>query len=485
MGLGDIIGRKHEIDRLQQCVDENKAQLVIVYGRRRVGKTYLINNYFEGRFAFKLTGVFDKTKEIQLANFLRELKRQSGKEYQEPKDWFDAFNLLRDYIEEIKGNDKITVFFDEMPWLDTKGSDFISAFEWFWNDYGCTNRKLIFIVCGSAASWMSEKIDKNKGGLFSRQTCRLYLKPFNLYETEKFLIGKGIDWSRYDIAECYMIMGGIPYYLDILNPKLLYSENIDNMFFRRSAELWDEFDHLYHTLFSNSEQYIKIVEALSNKRSGLTRKEISEKTGIAYNGVLSKYLSNLEASGFVRVFSKYNTKKRDLAYQLTDYYSLFYFRFIKENYGVDEHFWSHSYDYPKRRAWVGLTFEFLSWDHIPQIKKKLGINGVLSKESTWSYKNADADAEENIGAQIDLLIDRRDRMINICENKFSTNEYEIDKDYNEKLRNKIEAFRKATDTKKTLALTMITTYGVKRGKYSNMVNSQVVLDDLFDALEYD
>ncbi|MCR5322527.1 MAG: ATP-binding protein [Lachnospiraceae bacterium] len=508
MSIQDIIGRETEIKRLDQCMRENKAQLIIVYGRRRIGKTYLINSYFENQFDFKLTGIFNQPIAIQLDNFARELRRQTGKTKGTPNNWFDAFDELRTYLEELEkepvantipgsmAKRKLTVFFDEMPWLDTRGSNFISAFEWFWNDYGCTNKNLVFIVCGSAASWMSEKIDKNKGGLFSRQTCRLYLKPFTLYETERFLMSKQIEWSRYDIAECYMIMGGIPYYLDILNSGLYYSANIDNLFFRKSGELWDEFDHLYHTLFSNSKQYIKIVETLSRRRYGMTRKEISDATGLAYNGVLSTYLSNLEASGFIRVFSKFNCKKRDLCYQLTDYYTLFYFRFIKDNYGADEHFWSHSYDYPARRTWAGLTFELLSWDHVSQIKKKLGIFGVLTKESTWNFiKSKKTDEtifsdhktvsdndtiEEFTGAQIDLLIDRRDRTINVCEIMFSTKEFEIDEQYNKSLRNKVESFRQATDTKKTLSITMITTYGVKPGKYTGAIGSEVVLDDLFE-----
>ena len=286
-----IIGRAAEQERLEKCMCANQAQLVIVYGRRRVGKTFLINQFFGGRFDFKLTGAYAEPKETQLRYFSAELNRQTGEERPAPKDWIEAFELLRAYLSSLPVEGKHVVFFDEMPWMDTQRSGFLSAFEWFWNDWGCTQDQLVFIVCGSATSWMVEKIAENRGGLFNRQTCRLYLQPFSLRETELYLQSREIEWSRRDIAECYMILGGIPYYLSLLDAELSFNANIDNLFFRKRAELWDEFDHLYKTLFSNSEQYIKIVEQLSKKRMGLTRGEIAQQTKLPANGALSKMLN--------------------------------------------------------------------------------------------------------------------------------------------------------------------------------------------------
>ena len=425
MALNRIVGRKAECDRLEKCLKEDQAQLVIVYGRRRVGKTFLINQFFDGRFDFKLTGAYAEPKETQLRYFTAELNRQTGSYKPIPKDWIEAFELLREYLALLPSTEKHVVFFDEMPWMDTQRSGFLSAFEWFWNDWGCVQDNLIFVVCGSATSWMTEKIAENKGGLFSRQTCRLYLQPFSLFETEQYLHSRGIDWSRRDIAQTFMIMGGIPYYLSLIDPEMAFNANIDNMFFRKRSELWDEFDHLYQTLFTNSGQYIKIVEALSKKRMGLTRGEIAKQTKIPANGALSKMLDNLNESGFVRKNLFYERKSKETLYQLSDYYTLFYFRFIKNGYGKDEHFWSNTLDNPSRRVWAGLTFEQLCKDHIAPIKKKLGIAGVLSEESSW-FSSRDND-ENSSGAQIDLLIDRRDQVINICEAKFSMNEFQIDK----------------------------------------------------------
>ena len=475
-----IIGRVEECERLEECMEEDSAQLIIVYGRRRVGKTYLINKYFDNQFAFKLTGAFAQPKEIQLKNFSSGLARHSGEKVAIPKDWTDAFELLRDYIEKLSADEKQIFFFDEMPWLDTNRSGFLSAFEWFWNDYASTKDNVVFVVCGSSTSWMVDNLANNKGGLFNRQTCRLYLKPFNLQEVEEYLQSKGFMWSRYDIVECYMIMGGIPYYLSLLKKKYSLGQNIDRLFFKTKGELWDEFDHLYATLFSNSEVYINVVETLSKKSSGLTRNEIIEATNIPSNGALSKVLNNLVDSGLVRVSAFYGRKKKDVLYQLSDYYTAFYFHFIRGNYGVDENFWSNAIDNPARRTWIGLTFEQLCKDHIVQIKRSLGISGVLTEESIWFSKGGENENGTILsGAQIDLLIDRRDHVVNICEMKFSTDEYEIDKTYDKVLRNKIESFRSITSCKKSIQLTMVTTYGVKKNKYSNIIGNQVVLDDLF------
>ena len=475
-----LVGRNEECERLNECLESDSAQLIIVYGRRRVGKTFLINEFFNNQFAFKLTGAFEQPKGVQLKNFASELSRKSGKRVKAPKDWTEAFELLRAYIENLSKDKKQVFFFDEMPWLDTYRSGFLPAFEWFWNDFASTVDNIVFIVCGSATAWMIDNLANNKGGLFNRQTCRLYLKPFTLSEVEQYLRTKGFLWSRYDIAECYMIMGGIPYYLSLLKKKYSLAQNIDRLFFQAKGELWDEFDHLYATLFSNSESYVKVVEALSKKNSGLTRNEIIDTTRIPSNGALTKILNNLVDSGFVRQSSFYGRKKKDILYQLADYYSAFYFHFIKENYGVDEQFWSNSIDNPSRRAWTGLVFEQLCKDHIKQIKNKLGISGVLSEESIWYSKGGENEnGTIQQGAQIDLLIDRRDRVVNLCEMKFSTDEYEIDKTYDKILRNKVNRFRIITSCRKSIQLTMVTTYGVKKNKYSNLIGNQVLLYDLF------
>ncbi len=474
--MNNLIGREKEIKRLKRVMNESEAQLVIIYGRRRVGKTYLVNEFFENKFDYKFTGAYDRTKKEQLRNFTLELDHYSNERHEVPKDWTEAFFLLRDYLEKNNSEEKQVVFFDEMPWMDNQMSGFLPAFEWFWNAWGSARKNLVFVVCGSSSSWLVKNIDKNKGGLFNRRTCRIYLNPLDLYYTEKYLNSRDIYWSRYDIAVCYMIMGGVPFYLRLLDRELSLNENIDRIFFNKMSELWDEFDQLFHTLFKNSDQYIKIVEALSKKKKGLERSEIASATKLPVNGDLTKMLADLENSGFIRVNTRFGNKSREKTYQLCDYYTLFYFRFVRDKYGKDEHFWSNTTDNPARNAWQGLTFEQLCKDHIAQIKKKLGISGILSTVSAWAKQGSD----EEKGAQIDMLIDRRDHVISLCEDKFSTQPYEITKEYDESLKNKVAVFKDATGTRKTIQVTMITTYGIKPNKYSNYVGKVVQLDDLFE-----
>ncbi|MBO4393104.1 MAG: AAA family ATPase [Spirochaetales bacterium] len=471
-----IVGRVEECGRLEECLGASSAQLIIVYGRRRVGKTFLVNEFFDNSFAFKLTGTFEGDKVVQLRNFTIALDRMTQRKNNVPKDWTEAFDSLRDYLASLPSDEKQVVFFDEMPWLDSQKSGFLPAFEWFWNDWASTMDNLVFIVCGSATSWMDEKIANNKGGLFNRHTCRIYLKPFNLSEVREFLEKKGIIWSLYDIVRCYMVMGGIPYYLNLLSSRLSLSQNIDSLFFSVGGSLWDEFDHLYRTLFSNSESYIRVVEALSSKTGGLTRNEIIEIIRNPSNGDLTKILNDLVLSGFVRVTGFYGNKKKDALYQLADYYSSFYFRFIKDRFGKDENYWSNSTDNPARRSWEGLVFEQVCKDHVAQIKRKIGISGVLSEESSWFSKG---DGECKPGAQIDLLIARRDKVISICEIKFCNGEFSVDAEYDMRLRNKIETFRSATGCRESIQLVMVTTYGVKANKYSSQIQNQVTMEDLF------
>lgn len=481
----EIIGREDECRRLEQCMQEKQAQLVLVYGRRRVGKTYLIERFFHLRFSFRFTGMYKETKRTQLQYFTSELRSHMSVR-QEPKNWMEAFRLLYQYLEKLPSDEKKVVFFDELPWMDTHRSGFLTAFEWFWNQWGHAMDNLVFIACGSATSWMVKHLDQNKGGLFRRETAKLYLQPFTLHETEQYLQSRNIHWSRYDICMCYMVFGGIPDYLKRLDPDRGLNENVDHLFFGSKAELGNEFEELYHTLFTNSSQYIAIVEALFEKRSGLTRAEILRRTGFPDNGVLTEMLNNLCTSGFVRTDRYFQHRKKDCLYRLSDYFSAFYLQFKKNDSGRDPIRWSKAYGSSKVYTWAGLTFEQVCRDHLPEIRKKLGISGIPSESFTWFYRpseNSEGGGPEN-GAQIDLVIDRSDQTIHLCEEKFVTSEYIIDREAEMNLRNKTDAFRRATKTKKTLSLVMITTYGVRRGKYSNFVNGQVLLDDLFEKCEH-
>lgn len=479
--MAAIIGRKEEQRELHRLYESEEAELVVVYGRRRVGKTFLVNQTFsQAGFAFKVTGLYKERMARQLENFVLALREYSGTEsWVMPKTWMEAFGQLKQYLKGKLPEGRQVLFFDELPWMDTKGSRFLSAFEWFWNSWGSSQENLMLIICGSATNWIINKLFKQKGGLYNRANSKMYLKPFTLLETEQYLKKQGIEMERYDIAQAYMIMGGIPYYLKQLEPGRTLADNIDNCFFKKNGKLWDEFDNLYETLFDQSDYYLRIVEALSSKRVGLTREELIVLSRLPDNGLTSKALKDLVNCGFVRSCQYYGRKAKTQTFQLADYYTSFYLRFVKDNYGHDEHFWTHLLDNPKKNSWLGYSFEQLIKDHIDQVKRALGIGSVLTQQSSWFITQRDLDSEDIHGAQIDLVIDRRDKAINVCEVKFYGGEFTIDKAYSLTLRNKIAAFKFVARTRKAIVPTMITTFGVKHGMYSGNVQQQVVLDDLF------
>lgn len=469
-----IVGRKAEQKILRKAAQSEYSELVAVYGRRRVGKTFLIRETFGYKFTFQHTGLANGNTKNQLFSFAISLRDAGFDDCPIPKSWLEAFDLLAKFLKNSTDKKKI-VFLDELPWMDTSRSNFLSAFEHFWNGWASARKDIMLIVCGSATSWIINKVLNDHGGLHNRVTQSIDVQPFTLLECELFAQSKGLEMSRYQIAECYMVLGGIPFYWSLLEKDLSLAQNIDKLFFAKNGKLANEFKLLYASLFKSPEHYINVVTALGEKKAGMTREEIISHIGQQSNGALSKVLDELQYCGFIRKYSTFGKKTKDAVYQLIDNYTLFYFKFIKQNDNNDEHFWSASIDSAKHRAWCGLAFERLCMSHIKQIKASLGITGVLSNVYTWR-KTAD---DYGDGAQIDMLIDRNDQLINLCEIKYSLSDYVIDAAYERQLRNKKAAFIDATGTRKAVHLTMITTYGVRHNSHSDILQSEVTLDDLF------
>lgn len=464
-----IIGRKAEQEILRQRIESMSPELIAIYGRRRVGKTFLVRRFFNDSFSFYYTGIYQGTKKEQLGEFNRQLELYSGRKWKAAENWFDAFAQLREYIESLGENSPIVVFLDELPWMDTHKSRFIKAFEYFWNSWGVTNSRLKLIVCGSATTWMRENVFSDKGGLYNRTTRSIYLAPFTLHETEQYLLSRGIAWNRYQIAECYMVLGGTPLYLQMLERSMSFTQNVDNLFFVQNAPLAHEYDFLFRSLFKEATLHRQIIETLAGKATGMTRMEIMAIAKIEDGGALTKALRNLCDCDFIRQYTAFGKSERGTIYQLTDLFSLFHLRYVKGYRGQDENHWQNMIDSPSRRTWSGYSFEQLCLQHIHQIKWKLGISGVQSDVCAW----------KDNGGQIDLVIDRRDQTINLCEMKFSQSEFEITKKYDEHLRQRMEKFRAATKTRKALHQTFVTTYGIKKNMYSGNVQNEVRLDDLF------
>ena len=471
--MAEMIGRKDECRELERCLKSPKSEFVVVYGRRRIGKTFLIRNFFKDKYDFSFVGQHNCTKEEQLANFADAIKSYGNSNFDlQLKTWKDAFKQLRILLENSRVRRKKIVFIDEMPWLDSRRSDFVSALEYFWNSWAGNRNDIMFVACGSSTSWIVEKILKNRGGLFNRITMQIYLRPFTLREVKEFLKSQNFTWDNYQIAQAYMILGGVPFYYSLINKSLPLAKNIDNLFFSsKNAVLRTEFDELFAALFSNYEKHIDVIKVLTACSEGYTRTEITQKAGFG-GSEMTKILENLERCDFIMSSFKTGGGKKNKIYRICDFYTLFYYKFVDGNRTSNANFWQKLSLTPKLYTWQGFSFELLCLLHIKQIQKALGIDGVMTEVSTWRSKNRDA--------QIDLVIERSDRVVHLCEMKFSKNEYVITSDYENTLRRRMGAFEAETGIERGVNLSFVTTYGVANVNSHSIVNDNIVLSDLFE-----
>jgi uncharacterized protein len=473
-----VVGREPEKKLLREAMQSKTPELIAVYGRRRVGKTFLIRQFLKKEIAFEFIGSKEANLGQQLANFSKSLGKLSGNEklYRVPANWADGFDLLTSYITPKLVTGKTVVFFDEFPWINTHKSGFLSAFDHWWNSWGTKQHKLAVIICGSAAAWMIQNIVNNKGGLHNRITRKLRLLPFTLQETEAYLKEQKVSLDRYQILQLFMVLGGIPHYLKEIRKGESSTQVIDRLCFSKDGLLHNEFKSLYHSLFDDATKHLAVVRALAKNSSGLTRNEIIDEAALTSGGRTTELLDELIESGFVTTWLPYDKKSKDSIYKLADEYSHFYIKFMENSRSQGTGTWLRFSDGQSWKSWSGLAFERVCLKHIPQIKKALGITMIYTEESAWRYI-----PKKGNGAQIDLLIDRRDFVIHICEMKYSASTYTIDKKYAGELENKAEVFREQTKTKKSLFITMVTTFGVKDNEYaSRLVTNIVKMDALFE-----
>jgi uncharacterized protein len=473
-----IIGRTKEKEKLDKILASNQAEFLALYGRRRIGKTFLIRQYLKNNLVFELSGTKDGSKRQQLANFFDEYLKitKSSLETRTPETWHQAFNYLANYLATLPETSKNVVFIDEMPWLDTPKSDFISALEFFWNQHISKMNHILLVACGSATSWIRKNLINARGGLYNRVTYRMKLLPFNLYETELFLQNMGIKLPQYQILELYMVMGGIPFYLKEVEKGKSATQLIDEICFSPQGLLHEEYAQLYHSLFKNAEQHIKIIEALAAQPQGMTQTDISLKTNIT-NGTLSRTLEELVECDFISLFQPLFNKKKDAIYKLTDLYSLFFLKFIQPNQGTTHKIWEQLSKQSTYSAWSGYAFENICMLHVGQIKSALGISGVFTQHSSWKFKGDDTLP----GAQIDMIIDRADQIVHLCEAKFTKENFVINNTYAAQLRLKKTVFKEATHTKKAIFTTLLTTYPALKNKYYlEEIDNEITMDRLFE-----
>lgn len=468
----NFIGRKQEIKELQKIAASGKAEFVAVYGRRRVGKTFLIQQFFNNCFAFSVSGIIEGNREEELYAFTRALIG-IGYSGRQPKTWLEAFDALISALEKKPHKGRKVIYIDELPCFDTPKSGFVRALGHFWNTWASIQNDVILVVCGSATSWMIENIVNDHGGLHNRMTHMLYLQQFTLNETEAYLKTRMIHWSRPMIVEAYMMFGGIPYYLSLLDPQESLAQNIDRLYFRKNSELGQEYRRLYASLFKSPDAYIRIVEALGKNRQGLTRKEISENLKISSNGALSKQLENLEYCDIIRHYvSKIGGKPKtnDAYYQLTDLFTLFHLNFSQKLTAED--YWQQHLNTPVTNTWQGLAFEHVCMLHIRQIRHALGLDRIAVEYYSWRSSGTPK-------AQVDMIIERADHLINLCEIKYTQSEYVITSDEDLKFRNRMASFTRESKTRCGILPTWITPFGLFRNEYSMEVQYQVQMDDLF------
>lgn len=474
--MDKLIGRERECEELKWALDSKRSEMVVLYGRRRVGKTFLIRRFFHDSYVFHYVGAHRQSKSMQLHNFREALLRFSDdREIPALRTWHDAFLALEQYLEGCKEKRKV-LFFDEMPWMDNPGSDFVAELEYFWSNWVQNRDDIVFIACGSATSWMKEKLEDNQGGLHNRITHRIYLRPFYLSECKAYLEEHGFEWDNYQILQCYMLFGGIPYYLSLLRPSLSLPENVDALIFRRGGDLANEFNELYNALFHKADRYINIIRLLATKRQGFIRSEIEEQTGYSGGG-LTKILDNLVRCDFIVAYSQYGNKSKQTLYRLSDFYTLFYFRYVEDNHSRDEQYWQHHFTDRSVESWEGFTFEEVCLHHLPQIKKGLGISGIATESSSWRFVPKKGDTRK--GAQIDLVIKRADKIIHLVEMKFCETPYVIKKDYAQRLSDRKALFMELTGVGRSVVHTFITPMGISKGQHSSIIHSQLTATDLF------
>lgn len=473
-----LIGRDVEKKLLQEAINSGAPELIALFGRRRVGKTFLIRQYLQKNLVFEFIGSRDAKFTEQLRNFNKALGKAAGNDkiYRIPDNWADAFDQLTHFLTPKLTTSRAVVFLDEFPWLNTHKSGFLSAFDHWWNSWGNNQSNLVVVICGSAASWMIQNIVNNKGGLHNRVTRKIRLLPFNLRETEQFLHARNVTLDRYLILQLYMIMGGIPHYLKEIRKGESATQAVDRICFTKDGLLESEFKNLYHSLFDDATRHLAVVRALAGNNTGLTRGEIIDKIGLTSGGTITALLDELIESGFVMAWQPYDRKSKDTIYKLADEFTHFYLKFMENNRSSGNGVWQNFFSGQSWKSWSGVAFERVSLKHIAQLKKALGIAGVYTEESAWRFL-----PKKGKGAQIDLLLDRRDFVINLCEMKYSASEFVINKAYAGELENKRDVFKNKTGTKKSLFITLVTTFGVKSNDYFiRLVQNSITMDVLFE-----
>jgi len=426
----------------------------------------------------------------QISNFTQRLGEVflDGITPQVQDNWNETFKLLTDLIDRIPKNKKVIIFLDELPWMATRKSRLLDAIDYYWNQYWSKENRIKLIVCGSSASWIINKIINNKGGLYNRVTETIHLKPFTLSETQEYLISNNIRLNLKQVTQLYMVTGGVPFYLSKIERGCSATQAIEALSFDSKALLFNEFDGLFESLFENADAYVEIVTLIAKYHNGIAQEELFKKLVKSSKGKTGiKRLKDLENAGFIMSFVPHFHIKRGVYYRIIDEYALFYLQWVvslkstRMSSVLKKGYWKSLTKTPKWLSWSGYAFETICYKHLNQIREALNLPPT-SIPNSWRYTPTKELSSR--GAQIDLLFDRNDNAITVCEIKHTEKPFVIDKTYSENLKRKLEVFQKITGTKKQLFLVIISASGIKENKYSEeLISGVVTLDDLFKEVD--
>lgn len=477
----NIIGRYRELAVFDEVMSSSVAEFLALYGRRRIGKTFLVQQYFRDKgLFFELVGRHKASQKLQLRHFTEvyteAFSLSSSERLPPPANWDDAFDTLKQQIERSTCP-RIILFFDELPWLSSPKSGFLEALDYFWNRYASRNPKIILIVCGSAAAWMIKKVMANKSGLHNRLTRPpLRLLPFTLGETRAYLQARGVMLEKQQLIDLYMVIGGVAYYLNLVPCAKSCAEVVNALFFQQGAVLKSEFHQLYASLYENPKRHISIIKALASTHQGLTQDQIVKKvTSLSSGGGLLTLLEELECCGFIMKLPQFGKKKKEARYRLIDPYTLFFLQWVDGVDEVGEAYWLRKVGSAAYASWLGYAFENLCIQHYREIIEALKLSVVAEAKSSWCYQGSDQEQ----GAQIDLIVDRADHCINLCEIKYSQSTFVVSKEYAETLKRKKLIFQEKSKTNKSLFTTLISPYGAERtSNYLSAVHVSLSVESL-------
>lgn len=416
--MARFIGRQQELARLLETTRKSSASFVVVRGRRRVGKSRLIeefSHHFDHYHVF--TGLApdkDTTAEHQLKEFSRQMARQFNTARAVYEDWSDAFWAMAERVQ----SGRILLFFDEISWMGSKDPTFLAKIKDVWDRRLKQNDRLVFVVCGSASSWIEENL-LSSSAFVGRISYTLTLEPLPLADCDRFWPN---SISAYEKFKVLVVTGGIPKYLEEIDPKQPAEENIKRLCFTRGGSLVEEFDLIFSDIFlRDSEDYRRILEALC--RGAKEVEEITDFLHRATAGRIPEYLRELELAGFVARDYTWNLRTGEdgklSRFRLRDNYLRFYLKYIQKNRNKIER---ENYalkslgSLPEWSAMMGLQFENLVLNSRRQVHELLRIDpqDIVNENPFYQRKT-----HRHAGCQIDYLIQSRFGSLYPCEIRFS------------------------------------------------------------------